>query len=103
MQPNKYGFYPKEWDDMQHIFKKYSEIEEVILFGSRAKQAFKKASDVDIAIKGDNVTHDTILHLQNDFEDSYIPYFFDVLRYSTISSGELKEHIRIFGVEIYKK
>jgi len=41
--------------------------------------------------------------LQSDFEDSSIPYFYDILNYKTINSDELKEHIRRYGKVIYEK
>lgn len=44
------------------VFTKFDTIEEVILFGSRARGTHQKASDVDLAIKGKT---STLIPLQN--------------------------------------
>ena len=97
---NKYGFTDKEWNDTLSILKKHNEIEKVVLFGSRAKNTFKSMSDVDIVLFGDKISHSLIAGLQSDFEDSQIPYFFDIIADKTITSNELKKHICIYGKTI---
>lgn len=97
---NKYGFTDKEWNETLSILKKHKEIEKIVLFGSRAKNTFKPMSDVDIVLYGEKISHSIIAGLQSDFEDSQIPYFFDIIACKTISSNELKEHIRIYGKTI---
>ncbi len=84
---------------MMQIFSKHTELERVVLFGSRAKPG----SDVDILLQGPKVDFSTIASIHGDFEDSTLPYFFDVLDENTLSSDELKEHIRQYGVEIYQR
>lgn len=98
---NKYGFTEEEWKETLGILKKYKEVEKVVLFGSRAKNTFKPMSDVDIVLFGEKINHSLIASLQSDFEDSQIPYMFDVITYKTITSNELKEHIRIYGKTIF--
>ena len=38
----------------------FPEIEKTVVFGSRAKGNFKKGSDVDLAVKGKNITYKVI-------------------------------------------
>jgi predicted nucleotidyltransferase len=55
----------------------------------------KKGSDVDIAIMGKNADFTLAAKIKSHLEDdTYLPYFFDVISYNTIKSDELKEHIR---------
>ena len=49
------GLRKKEIDYLLDVFKQFSEIEEVIIFGSRAKKNYKSGSDIDLAIKGRNI------------------------------------------------
>jgi predicted nucleotidyltransferase len=80
------------------------EIEEVVIFGSRAKGNFKKASDIDLAIKGKTVTDVTIKRLSARLnEELSMPYFFDVLEYASINNQDLLDHIQRVGTVIYKK
>lgn len=94
------GLSQNEWFMIQGILKKYPEIESVRLFGSRAKGTYKKASDVDIAVKGENITERTINSLWNDFEESDLPYFVDVIHYDKSTNSLLKDLIDKEGIEV---
>ncbi|MFA5880057.1 MAG: nucleotidyltransferase domain-containing protein [Candidatus Margulisiibacteriota bacterium] len=84
--------------------RQFEEIKKAILFGSRAKGNFKKGSDIDIAIDGDNITFSTVSRLQAIFEDeSPMPYKFDIVDYSHLNHDELKEHINRVGVVFYER
>lgn len=72
---------------------RYPEIEDAVIFGSRAKGNYKPGSDIDIAIKGPQVTRRTVAGLCSDLEDSALPFFVDVVAYDGISNPALKEHI----------
>lgn len=93
--------------DLKYILKavsKYTEIEEIILFGSRAMGNYKEGSDVDIALLGNDVNRNTVRRLSDDLNEEYpIPYYFDVINYNDISNEELKEHIDNMGKSIYKR
>lgn len=89
---------------LNNAFTQFSEIERVILFGSRAQGTFKLGSDVDLAIVGTAVTHTTTIQLAGILnEELPLPYFFDVLNYQSISNSELRTHIDQFGVIVYNK
>jgi uncharacterized protein len=82
----------------------FPEITQVVLFGSRAKGNFKKASDVDLAIKGAAVTYDTAVKLADVLnEDKPLPYFFDVVHYESITEQCLVDHIDRVGVIMYQQ
>jgi uncharacterized protein len=93
--------------DIENIIKasrELPEIEEVILFGSRAKGIQKNASDVDLAIKGKNITDKTTKRLSSKLnEELPLPYFIDVVHYETIRNSDLVEHIDRVGKVIYSK
>lgn len=81
--------------------KQFSEIEDAIIFGSRAKGTYKKASDVDLAIKGRAVTSETIKRLNFLLnEELPLPYFFDVVHYESLENQLLVEHIDRVGKSI---
>jgi len=78
--------------------KQFPEIEEAVIFGSRAKGTHKKASDVDLAIKGSEVTAETINRLSFLLnEELPLPYFFDVVHYGALENQALVEHIDRVG------
>lgn len=91
--------------DIKYILQaisKLKEIERAVIFGSRAMGNYKKGSDVDIVVMGNNITKDTILQLDEYLNEIYpLPYFFDIINYNEISNKKLKEHIDKVGKEIY--
>ncbi len=95
------GLSAQELQILKDVFQTFKEIDEVILFGSRALQTHKKGSDVDIAIKG-NIDIQTLSKLKYTLEeDTLLPYFFDVVIYDRIENKDLKEHIDKHGIAIY--
>lgn len=91
-------------NDIQYIkdtLANFANIKEAILFGSRALGTHKPSSDIDIALKGNNLNQ-TILTLHGIFNDeSPFPYKVDVIDYQTIDNAALKNHIDRVGVVIF--
>lgn len=84
------------------VLKKYPQIEQALIFGSRAKGNFKPGSDVDIVLKGS--IHDITTEIGFSLnEDSLLPYKFDVLDYNSISNQNLIDHINRVGIIFYEK
>jgi predicted nucleotidyltransferase len=80
------------------VLEQFPEIEDAIIFGSRANGTYKKASDVDLAIKGRAVTGETLKRL--DFllnEGLPLSYVFDVVHYESVENRQLVEHIDTIG------
>lgn len=99
-----YGLLDRDLKYILEAISKYSEIEEVIIFGSRAMGNYKKGSDVDLALIGENVDRKIVRRLSDNLNEEYpLPYFFDVVSYKDISNEELIKHIDNLGKSIYKK
>jgi len=88
------GLTQKEIKQIKDTLNKI-EVNKIILFGSRAKGTNQKASDVDLAIDGDEKKAYYLLN-----EESPLPYFFDVLNLAKIKNQNLKEHIKRVGKEL---
>lgn len=85
------------------ILEQQAEVEQAILFGSRAKGNYKNGSDVDIALKGRNINFKTTSHISYLLnEETQLPYKFDVLNYNS-TEKDVVEHIARIGIEFYKK
>ena len=100
----KYGLLDSQLKVIEKTLQSHSEVEEAVLFGSRAIGSFKEASDVDIVLKGKKMDTTLAVSLENYFErETNLPYFFDVLSYSDINNKSLKNHINKYGIVIYRK
>ena len=81
------------------IISRYSEIESVTLFGSRAMNNHKPGSDVDIAVTGINCEASTVFNLTIDLnERSSLPYRFDIVDLKSIAGTPLERHIKESGI-----
>lgn len=98
-----FGLRNSDLETICQVFSLFPEITEAILFGSRAKGTEKPGSDVDIALQGNGgsrIAHSvsTILN-----QESRLPYFFDIIDFSSIDNEALLDHIHRVGKSIYKK
>lgn len=99
-----YGLKKSDLEEMNQLFIQYQEIESVVIFGSRAIGHQRNGSDVDLALKGEGVSFDTILNISDSLnEDSDMPYQFDVLNYHAIQNQDLINHIDRVGIILYNK
>lgn len=95
------GLSNKQIEQIKDILQQYKEVDKAVLFGSRAMGNYKKASDVDIAIMGKKADFSLAIKIKSHFEDdTYLPYFFDIISYNTIKSEELKQQIKMYGKTI---
>lgn len=101
-QWEKYGLSASNGNCILDILSRFSEVQEVVLFGSRAKGNYKPGSDIDLAAKGD-ITKDVLSALLAAFEGSLLPYFVDVVVYGHLKNEALKEHIDRVGETIYRR
>lgn len=99
-----FGLKQSDLNSIITILQSQAEVEEAIIFGSRAKGGYKNGSDVDIALKGTSVSHRLINHVSYLLnEETLMPYKFDVLDYHTISNKNLTAHIDRAGKVFYKR
>ncbi len=85
------------------VFYCFSEIEKVILYGSRAKGNYKNGSDIDITLKGEGLNLSILNKIESKLDDLFLPYSFDISIYHQISNKELLEHIERVGIVIAEK
>jgi predicted nucleotidyltransferase len=79
------GLSDKQLKQIIDVLRQYKDIDKAVLFGSRAMGNYKKGSDVDIAIMGKNADFTLAAKIKSHLEDdTYLPYFFDVISYNTI-------------------
>jgi predicted nucleotidyltransferase len=104
MNENSYGFSERTMSTLASIFRSFSGIEKIILYGSRAMGRYREGSDIDITVcSRGGFTHTDLLRLAGAFDDSDIPYLVDVSIYDDLRNEELKAHIRRVGKVLYVK
>jgi predicted nucleotidyltransferase len=88
---------------LKQVFSSYLEIDQVIIYGSRAKGNFRPGSDIDLTLKGKNLTDSVLSRILVDLDDLNMPYLLDVSIYDEIKSVELIDHIKRAGKKLYSR
>lgn len=96
-----YGIKVETWACIIRVFKQYDEVEDVILYGSRAKGTFKNGSDIDLCFKGKGLKTEILLEIMDKIDELYLPYEFDLSIYDQIENVELIDHINRVGISLY--
>lgn len=90
-----YGLNSEQWKQIYHILDEYrDDIRWVKLFGSRARGDYRETSDVDLAI---GCERDLRGVLKGAFEQSRLPYTFDIVLYDDLAHGKLRDRIDAEG------
>ena len=101
---NEFGITEKSYGLIQETFLKYPDIEEVLVFGSRAMGNYKTGSDIDLAIKGKNASNKIAWDVSGYLNEVLpIPYYIDVVYYEGLTNQEFKEHIDRHGKLCYSR
>ncbi len=96
-----FGLSQETINKINGVFERFPEVEEVILYGSRAKGNYKEGSDIDIALIGDKITDKIISLIKEAIDDLNTPYLFDISIFHQISNKELYEHISRVGQQFF--
>lgn len=100
----KFGLEDEIIKKIVDILKKYKEVESAKIFGSRARGDYKKASDIDIALFGENLTHTINTKIFYEIDELYLPYKVDLINFNSLGSeNKIKDNILNEGVDIYAK
>lgn len=89
--------------DIQQLLEQYPAVTEAIIYGSHAKGTATERSDIDIAVKGEQLDRFIIADLFASFDDSDIIQPVDLQHYEDIKNPALKEHIDRIGMTIYSR
>ncbi|MDD3638107.1 MAG: nucleotidyltransferase domain-containing protein [Bacteroidales bacterium] len=94
------GLSINDLESIKKVIKSFPKIEDAVLFGSRAKGTYSNGSDIDIALKGDNIMLNDMLDLSNALEELLLPYKFDLIIYDRITESALIDHINRVGISL---
>jgi predicted nucleotidyltransferase len=98
-----YGIPESDLDALISELKRNSRIHEILLFGSRAKGTFKNGSDIDIALKGNNLNLRDILDAISEIEKLLLPNKLDLVIFDRINEPALVDHINRAGIVLFKR
>jgi len=100
----RFGLHEKTIQQITSVLARYPQVENALLYGSRAKGTYKTGSDIDLTLVGNEALTLEILYLiMDDLDDLLLPYSFDLSLFHDIEDPEVVEHIRRVGKVLYEK
>ena len=97
----EFGLKDMEIKALRDVLASVPEVEEAIIYGSRARGTNRKSSDIDMTLKGDNLTYLQLALLDAKIDDLYLPYFVDLSLFSMIKNVDLIASIEREGKVLY--
>ncbi|WP_150538335.1 nucleotidyltransferase domain-containing protein [Actinobacillus vicugnae] len=85
------------------ILAKYPEVEQAIIYGSRAKGNYREGSDIDLTLKGSQLNQTILGRIWLDLDDSDSPYLFDLSIYHQLTNDNLRSEIDRSGKLFYQQ
>jgi predicted nucleotidyltransferase len=100
----KYGLPQSAFQKICDVLSRYPQVEQAILYGSRAKGNYKTGSDIDLTLRGGaDLTLNVIYRILDDLDDLLLPYTIDLSIFDDIGDLDVIEHIQRVGVTFYEK
>lgn len=90
-------------NQIKEVFLNYPQVQEVILYGSRAMGNYKNGSDIDLTLKGDELNLAILNKIDWELDDLLLPYTFDLSLYKHIDNPDLINHIKQVGKVFYAR
>ncbi len=99
----KFGLQESTIQKICSVFEKYQQVNQVIIYGSRAKGNYKNGSDIDLTLEGANLSHRIMSKIATELDDLLLPYKIDISLYDQITNRDLLDHIQRVGLPFYIK
>lgn len=96
-----FGLAERHYADFVRIFRRYQQIEEVLIFGSRAKGTDKPWSDFDLAIIAPTMSDSKFSQLWVEIDALPLVFKLDLLHWDRLPQERLKEKIREEGKRFF--
>lgn len=97
MSNEKFGLTQDVRQKISKIFDTHHHIDDVIIYSSRAKGNYRPGSDIDLSLKGDDLTLHELNQIVQELDELDLPYQFDVSIYQQINNPNLIDHISRVG------
>lgn len=98
-----FGLSASQISEIKQIFQQCAQVQQAIVFGSRAKGTQHARSDIDIALTGTGLDRHQLAQMRLQFDESAIPFPVDLQLLSEIKSPALLQHIQRVGQVIYQR
>lgn len=98
-----YGLQGTTIRKIHEVIEHYPQVEQAILYDSRAKGMHKNGSDIDLTLCGSALTTRTLFDISEEIDNLLLPYTIDLSILSDIDDPGIIENINHIGVIFYTR
>ena len=99
----RHGLPEKTVAEITGVLARFPQVEQAILFGSRAKATGKPGSDIDLALVGGALHWRTVAKIEDALDDLLLPYQFSLIIFDGSTDPEVAAHIQRVGLSFFKR
>ena len=100
---NRHGLSQEVINRISEVLAGFENIDQAILFGSRAKGTQKPGSDIDLALAGSALNWRVLGKIADTLDDLLLPYRFSLVVYNDKTDPEVAAHIRRVGIPLFNR
>jgi len=98
-----FGLRHDQIDSMHSVFRRHPGVDEVVIYGSRAMGRHREGSDIDLVLKGNELTFQDMLRISGQLDDLLLPWNIDLSLYRSLRNDDLLDHIGRVGQVFYRR
>lgn len=100
----RFGLTEKTIAEINDVLAQHPEVDQAILYGSRAKGNYRRGSDIDLTLVGESdLTLNVLFRIMDEIDDLLHPYMVDLSIFRHISDPDVIDHIQRVGALFYQK
>ena len=100
----KYGLPDAAIKEICAVLGRHPQVQQAILYGSRAKGNHKHGSDIDLTLRGGaDMTLPVLYRIMDELDDLLLPYAIDLSIYTNIHDPDVIAHIGRVGLVFYEQ
>lgn len=99
--PQRFGLPEHAIQAIQQVLTAHPEVEQAIIYGSRALGRQRPASDIDLTLIGPAISFSTLARIETELDELLLPWMIDLSRLADLSHPPLLAHIERVGQVLY--
>jgi predicted nucleotidyltransferase len=101
--PQRFGLPESAIEAIQQVLAAHPEVEQAIVYGSRAMGRQRPASDIDLTLIGAAIDFGTLARIEAELDDLLLPWMIDLSRLVDLSHPPLLAHVERVGQVLYRR
>ncbi len=85
------------------VLARFPEVDQAVLFGSRAKATHRPGSDIDLALVGDALNWRTVGRIYDALDDLLLPHRFSLIHLDAKTDPAVTAHIARVGIALFQR